>query len=67
MACFPQDGLELLVATPGRLAFLMARGGERAATTAREIAAYGASLLVPAFLGKTAVDVDFRWFLACFQ
>ncbi|CAJ1455442.1 unnamed protein product [Effrenium voratum] len=37
-----EAGAELVVATPGRLAFLMARGGEAAANTAREIAACGA-------------------------
>eukprot|EP00930_Biecheleria_cincta_P073177 TRINITY_DN604_c2_g1_i1.p1 TRINITY_DN604_c2_g1~~TRINITY_DN604_c2_g1_i1.p1 ORF type:complete len:1017 (-),score=179.80 TRINITY_DN604_c2_g1_i1:188-3238(-) len=36
-----EAGLELLVATPGRLAFLTARGGEAAATAARTIAACG--------------------------
>ncbi|CAK8992509.1 unnamed protein product [Durusdinium trenchii] len=36
-----EAGVELLVATPGRLAFLMARGGEAAARAAREIAACG--------------------------
>lgn len=36
-----EAGVELLVATPGRLAFLMARGGEAAANTAREIASCG--------------------------
>eukprot|EP00435_Cladocopium_sp_Y103_P024201 s2535_g5.t3 len=36
-----EAGVELLVATPGRLAFLMARGGEAAAATAREIASCG--------------------------
>ncbi|CAE7940051.1 RH20 [Symbiodinium necroappetens] len=41
-AALLEAGLELLVATPGRLAFLMARGGEAAATAARAIASCGA-------------------------
>ncbi|CAL1145930.1 unnamed protein product, partial [Cladocopium goreaui] len=40
-----EAGVELLVATPGRLAFLMARGGEAAANTAREIASCGSRAL----------------------
>ena len=41
-AAFLEAGVELLVATPGRLAFLMGRGGEAAAGVARTIAACGA-------------------------
>ncbi|CAE8741751.1 unnamed protein product, partial [Polarella glacialis] len=40
-AAMLEAGAELVIATPGRLAFLMGRGGEAAANVTRAIAAFG--------------------------
>lgn len=53
-----EDGVEFVVATPGRLAFLMGRGGEEAATLLRTLAACGSEKRLADALGA------FRAFIA---